>query len=277
MKSRIIKLLNIVTVAAAVGVAVYYTVFIILCLLGYDSAFMLFFALFIIACVILPIILHERLKGRLKKVYKTLKVIYSVLLVFYVISLAAFWVFIGLDSVKNSEGYAAAASTSGDTGSGTVIMVFGCHTNGYTPSTTLRLRLDEAHKLLSALPDSICIVSGGQGSNETVAEAVAMKAYLIDRGIDEKRIYTEDSSHSTSENIRFTKQKLAEHGIEPRKIIGVSTAFHLPRIEMLANRYDLPMEVCASPSPNFALYYVSMVREYLSYIKMILFDNVLFA
>ena len=33
------------------------------------------------------------------------------------------------------------------------------------------------------------------------------------------------------------------------------------------------MELCAAPSPSFPHHYVSMVREYLSYIKMALFDQ----
>ena len=267
------KILFAVTIAASALISLYYLIYLILCLAGFDAVGMVLFALLVIALVSLPVIFRRQLKKLLERAFRPLHIIFTSLLCVYLVSLAAFWCYIGFDAAKSSEGYVAASAVNGDTGAGTVIMVFGCHTNGYTPGSTLKLRLDEAYRLLDALPDSICIVSGGQGSNETVSEADSMKRYLCGLGVDPERIYTEDASHSTSENIRFTKEALAEYGIEPERIIGVSTAFHLPRIEMLSRRHGLPMSVCAAPSPNFANYYVSMVREYLSYIKMVFFDE----
>ncbi|MCI8387635.1 MAG: DUF218 domain-containing protein [Clostridiales bacterium] len=273
MKKNSSKILNIITLSAAGIVSLYFAVYLVLCLLGFDLYRMSLIAIFVIACVTLPIILHEQLKKLFKGAFHVLHIIFTSLLCVFIVTLAAFWCYIGFDSQKNSDGYTISASAIGDTGVGTAIMVYGCHTNGYTPGVTLKLRLDEAYNLLNALPDSICVVSGGQGSNETISEAEAMKHYLTELGIDPDRILMEDKSHTTSENVRFTKQLLEDMNIEPERIIGVSTAFHLPRIEMLTRRYDLPMEVCAAPSPNFAQYYVSMVREYLSYIKMVLFDD----
>jgi uncharacterized SAM-binding protein YcdF (DUF218 family) len=123
------------------------------------------------------------------------------------------------------------------------------------------------------MPDAVCLVSGGQGANETMPEAIVMKNWLTDHGIDESRIYMEENSHSTSENIRFSKEKLESLGLSDKTVVGVSTAFHLPRIQLLAKRYGLPMTLIGAPSPSFANHYVSMVREYLSYIKMALFDQ----
>lgn len=254
-------------------VCIYYGLYMILCLVGFDSPLMALFALFVMSAVTLPILLRKKLEKLFGRVYKILKTIFMSLLTVYIVSLTVFWCYIGFDSAKNAESYAISASTYNDTGSDTLIIVFGCRTYSYGPSETLKLRLDEAVKLLNALPNSICVVSGGQGSSEPQTEASAMREYLVSKGIDENRIIEEGNSHSTSENIRFTKELAESLSLKRSRIIGVSTAFHLPRIEALAKRYWQPIEVCAAKSPNFALQYVSMVREYLSYIKMALFDK----
>lgn len=268
--------LGVVTLAASAIIFAYYFIYLILCLVGVEALKMLLLAIFVMACVTLPILLRTRLKHLLKRAYKPLHIIFTVLLCVYIVTVIAFWAYIGFDASKTPSNYITAYASQQDTGEDTVIMVFGCYTNGMTPGYTLKLRLDAAYELLEALPDATCIVSGSQGTTETVPESVAMRGYLVDLGIAEERIIIEDSSHSTSENIRFCKAVLEELGLSNKRIIGVSTAFHLPRIEMLSNRYDLPMDTCASPSPSFAYHYVSMIREYLSYIKMALFDEAVF-
>ncbi|MBQ8510458.1 MAG: YdcF family protein [Clostridia bacterium] len=267
------QILDRLTCVVSAAVCAYYAVYLLFCIVGFDSRLMCLFALFVIACAGLPVLLRDKLESKLGKAFKPLQIAFTSLLSLYLVSLVFFWCYIGFDAAKKPESYAVTASTAGDTGADTIVMVFGCRTYGYTPSDTLRLRLDAALELLNALPDAQCMVSGGQGSNETVPEAESMRAYLVFHGIAEERVIMEDQSHSTSENVRFTKELLESLGLTDKKIIGVSTAFHLPRIEALSERYELPMEVCASPSPSFALYYVSMVREYLSYIKMLLFDQ----
>ncbi len=270
------KILNRITVSAVGIICVYFGIYLILCLFGFDSRLMSLIAVFIISAVLLPVIFRDKLKGILKKAYRPLQIIFTSLMCIYLVTLAAFWCYIGFDSAKNADNYAITASANGDSGADTLIIVFGCRTYDYGPSKTLKLRLDESIKLLNALREAVCIVSGGQGANEPTTEAEAMREYLTAHGIDETRIMLEPNSHSTSENIRFTKELTEELGISPSRIIGVSTAFHLPRIEALFKRYWCPVEVCAAPSPNIALQYVSMVREYFSYIKMAFFDTMTF-
>ncbi len=274
MKNKLknISPLCAITIAASVLVCLYYFIYLLLCLFGFDSRLMSFFALFVMSCAALPIIFHEKLKKLLGRAFKPLHIIFTSLLCLYLASVVLFWCYIGFAPGRTPSDCVDAFAEA-DTGEDTVIMVFGCRTYGYTPSLTLRLRLDTAYELLTLLPDAKCIVSGGQGSNETVPEAEAMLRYLTERGISEERIITESNSHSTSENVRFTKELINELSLDDKKLIGVSTAFHLPRIEALASRYTLPMELCASSSPSAAHHYVSMIREYLSYIKMVLFDE----
>ena len=84
------------------------------------------------------------------------------------------------------------------------VMIFGCYVRGEEPGRTLTTRLDAALSLLKRYQNADCIVSGGQGSNEAISEAEAMRRYLVSRGIAEERITLEDRSTNTSENLEYT-------------------------------------------------------------------------
>ena len=87
------------------------------------------------------------------------------------------------------------------------VVVLGC---GVFPDGRLTLslmkRLNCAYDYLIAHPDTICIVSGGQGPNEPTTEAYAMAEYLMEKGITEDRIIQEDKSTSTNENLLYSKE-----------------------------------------------------------------------
>ena len=265
--------LSTVTVGLVGIVCVYYFIYFVLCLLGFDSRLMCLFALFVMMCAALPVLFRKRLKALFGKRFDILHVIFTVALCVYAVSTVIFWIVICSNNVGDNSAVSEKYMTEDQSGADTVIAVFGCRAYGMSPSRTLKARLDSAYELLVKLPDAVCIVSGGQGSDETVPEAVVMYNYLVERGIDGDRIILEQSAHSTSENVRFIKALLEEKGLSDKRVIGVSTAFHLPRIGLLCKRYGLQMEVYSSPSPSAGHFYVSMVREYLSYIKMALFDK----
>lgn len=269
--------LGIITVCAASVIGVYYFIYVILCLLRVEVMYMSLFGLFVILCVSLPIIFREKLKHILGRAFKVLHIIFAVLLCIYIVSVIFFWVYITFNAAKTPQSYVESYSEQNDTGKDTVVLVFGCYTNGITPGTTLRLRLDAAYEILDALPDAVCIVSGSQGKRESARECDVMRRYLIDRGISEGRIMVEGESHTTSENLRFSMKILDKEGHADKRIIAVSTAFHLPRIELIAKRYGFEVDTCAAPAAGPAYLYVSMVREYLSYIKMLLFDTAVIA
>ncbi len=273
MKNKL-SLLEKITLIAAGFVFIYYFVYLMLCGIGIEAIKMAPYALLAIACVCLPIVFHRQLARLLGRAFKPLHIIFTSLLCLYVVTVVAFWAFIGLYPSKSPEYYAEQYAADSNTGEDTVVLVFGAYTNGMTPSKALQNRLDAAYELLVALSDAVCVVSGAQGASETVAECIAMRAYLINRGIAEERIIMEPNARSTSENVRFTKELLKELGMADKRIIGVSNDFHLPRIGILSNRYDFPMDTCTCPSPSVFNYYISMMREYLSYIKMMLFDEI---
>ena len=67
------------------------------------------------------------------------------------------------------------------------LIVLGAQVKKEGPSKTLRLRLDKAAEYARQNPDTILILSGGQGSDELVSEAQAMQDYLAQAGISRSR------------------------------------------------------------------------------------------
>jgi len=106
------------------------------------------------------------------------------------------------------------------------IIVLGARVNGREPSGALRNRIDVAAEYLQANPDTIAVVSGGQGAGEDISEAQCMLENLVAKGIDPARIIVEDRSTDTMENLRFSRELLPEG----TQTIGlVTNNFHMFR------------------------------------------------
>ena len=117
-------------------------------------------------------------------------------------------------------------------------VVLGCRVYGERPSLSLVERLEAAYNYLEENPAAVCVVSGGQGSGENISEAECMYRWLVDKGIDESRIYKEDKSTSTEENIAFSKQVIKEHGLN-EDIAIVTSEYHSYRAGIIAEKNDM--------------------------------------
>ena len=80
------------------------------------------------------------------------------------------------------------------------VVVLGCLVRGTSPSKSMRQRLNAAQRFLNEHPDAVCVLSGGQGEDEEIAEADCMYRELTAAGIAPERLYREDRSTSTREN-----------------------------------------------------------------------------
>ena len=101
------------------------------------------------------------------------------------------------------------------------------------PSILLQDRLDKALDYLEEHPDVQVVVSGGQGPDEPTTEAQAMYDYLVEYGVEPERIWQEDQSHNTWQNVRYTLALLEEKGADTSAgVVLVSSGFHLPRARM---------------------------------------------
>lgn len=116
------------------------------------------------------------------------------------------------------------------------IIVLGAQVREDGPSVVLKYRLDAAIDYLNENPDTVCIVSGGQGANEPFSEAEGMAKYLIGNGIDEKRILLEDKSKNTVQNIQNSKEIMEE----TYNGVGIVTNnFHVFRATRIAKAQGL--------------------------------------
>ena len=114
------------------------------------------------------------------------------------------------------------------------VIVLGAGVNGETPSLTLRTRIDAAAAYLEEHPDVPVVLSGGQGPGEAITEAECMRRALVRRGVDESRLYPEERSTSTQENLRYSRAILEELGVDPaRRVAIVTSDFHLCRARLM--------------------------------------------
>lgn len=145
--------------------------------------------------------------------------------------------------------------------------------NGYEPTITLKDRLDAA---IDVSRGGYIVVSGGQGHDESISEAEAMKKYLKLKGIDESKIIVEDKSTNTFENLKYSKEKVEDFSklsISDLEIKIVTTDFHGCRSSLIARRNGYKNHnIYTSKSLNYLIpiYYF---REGFAMIKTIIFDH----
>ena len=138
-------------------------------------------------------------------------------------------------------------------------VVLGCRVYGERASLSLVERLEAAYDYLEENPETVCVVSGGQGSGENISEAECMYRWLVDKGIDASRIYKEDKSTSTEENIAFSKEVIKENGLNENVAI-VTSEYHSYRAGIIAEKNDMSFGT-ASGQTAIWLFPTFYVRE----------------
>ncbi len=151
------------------------------------------------------------------------------------------------------------------------VIVLGCGLSGDRVSNTLAKRLDEAVYYQEKNPDAVIIVSGGQGPQEEVSEAFAMKNYLLEKGIDESRIIMEDKSTSTITNLAFSHEIMKEKKLPDDSVVVVSNSYHLYRAVSYAKAEGLKATHLGADI-RLSGFVSSYLREILAVAKMWVFD-----
>lgn len=156
---------------------------------------------------------------------------------------------------------ASAASGDADTDCQYVI-VLGAGVRGTEPSLILSSRIDRAYTYLTEHPDVVCIVSGGKGNGENISEAQCMYEHLTARGIEAERIWLEDQSTSTRENLRYSLELIEEKtGQRPAQAAVLSNEFHLFRANLFAEEQELDMVGVPAETPWLTLLVNYFLRE----------------
>ena len=130
------------------------------------------------------------------------------------------------------------------------VVILGCKVRGTQPSLMLARRLDAAIVYLKDHPDVPVIVCGGQGADEQMTEAQCMEEYLITHGIPKERIYQENRSTSTRENLLFAIDILDEQEWE-HSVTVVTDGFHQLRASMIASDLKLHTSAVSARTPWF--------------------------
>ncbi len=130
----------------------------------------------------------------------------------------------------------------------------------------LRGRIDRAIKFAKDQKennnkDIIYIPSGGQGKDEVISEAEAIKNYLIKQGIDKKHIIIENKSTSTYENMKFSKN-IIDKEKKDAKIAFSTTNYHVFRSAVIANSQGIDIEGMGSKT-KWYYYSNALIREFI--------------
>lgn len=161
-----------------------------------------------------------------------------------------------------TAGIIVQSSRSTDEPDSNYLVVLGAGVNGSTPSRSLRERLDAAHAYLMEHPNSVAILSGGQGSGEDITEAQCMYNYLFEKGVDPERLWMEPEATSTLENLQFSLDLIENRtGLRPNTIAIVSSEYHLHRAAIFAKLLEVEAELVPAKTETLPLRWNYYLRE----------------
>lgn len=151
------------------------------------------------------------------------------------------------------------------------VIVLGCGIRGERVSVGLAKRLDKAAEYHRENPEAVIIVSGGQGPQEDISEALAMKRYLVAKGIDEEKIIMEDQSTSTITNFKFSHEIMKEYDLPEDSVVFVTNGYHVYRAASYAKAEGLDVTHLGT---DIIWYTIPMnyMREMLAVLKMWVID-----
>ncbi len=114
------------------------------------------------------------------------------------------------------------------------VIVLGAGIQGEEVSESLKNRLDATIRYYQENPKVMIIVSGGQGPQETITEALAMERYLLERGVSAEQIVKEQMATSTRENFLYSKEILDRQFSGAYKVAFISSDYHIYRAKLIA-------------------------------------------
>lgn len=153
------------------------------------------------------------------------------------------------------------------------MVILGAQLKEDGPSLFLQRRLEKALDYLADHPDTLVVVSGGQGPDEPDTEANGMERFLREKGF-EGVILKEDQSHNTRANLKNSKAVLlaqARYDVS-QGVVLVSNDFHLARVRLLADRFGYRADVLAAPSDHWGFKLYNFLREPVGLVKSALLD-----
>ncbi|WP_254771400.1 YdcF family protein [Psychrobacillus sp. OK028] len=140
---------------------------------------------------------------------------------------------------------------------------------GNVPSLALQYRLDAALAYAKEFAHVRLVLSGGQGPDEDIEEAIVMKEFLLNNGIEENRLIIEDKATSTYENLLFSKEFIPDN---IHSVTIITSDYHLQRAKILASKLGWESDVVAAKTPKVVEQKVRM-RERVALLKAYIFGK----
>lgn len=112
--------------------------------------------------------------------------------------------------------------------------------------------------------DLTFVPSGGRGADEIMAEADAIRNYLLSVGVPDERILPENKSVNTEENIRNSMRLIRENAGETQPKVAFSTTnYHVFRAGLIAFKQGERLEGVGSPTKRY-FWINAFVREFVA-------------
>lgn len=168
-------------------------------------------------------------------------------------------------------------------------IVLGARVKGDEPGKALQYRMEKALEYARIHPNTIMILSGGQGRGESRSEAEIMFEFLVANGIPEYQLIREDRSKSTYENLVYSKliiearerdrretlrRIMAEAGYlippeseTPIKVAVITSNYHVMRAKGIARKIGLPETTGIASRSDPVLFAHFCVRECFAILK----------
>ncbi|HAE51704.1 MAG TPA: hypothetical protein DCG30_00415 [Ruminococcus sp.] len=148
------------------------------------------------------------------------------------------------------------------------ILILGCQINKDGSLTKLlQSRTDRAVEFAQMQKnnngkDIIFVPSGGQGSDEVMPEADAIKNYLLSKGISEDKILVENKSVNTFQNITFSKNLINQQK-NNANIAFSTTNYHVFRAGCIADDEGIKIEGIGAKTKSY-FWINAFIREFIA-------------
>ncbi|MBN1499131.1 MAG: YdcF family protein [Spirochaetes bacterium] len=128
-------------------------------------------------------------------------------------------------------------------------IVLGAAAWGNKPSPVFRERINHAIELYEKKQVKYIIFTGGKGFPGEAGESIIAKQYSIKHGVPENRIFVENYSQNTEENIQYAS--LIALNYRFKKFYLVSDPYHLLRASLIAKKFGLEVYPSATPTSMY--------------------------
>ena len=146
-------------------------------------------------------------------------------------------------------------------------VVLGAQVKYGRPSVLLQQRINAAYNYLNENKNAKAVVTGGQGSDETISEGQCMYDTLVGMGIDKDRIFIEDKAENTQQNIKYSYDIIEKEDLNKNLAI-VTDSYHQLRARLIANKQNINSDIGAINTENTFIGYITyptyFVREWIA-------------